>query len=320
MAVAHDGEANVTAAGTSASTITFSAKTTAGSDRIGILSIAIANAAVITSVTWNGSNMTQAVSAQNPTDNRYAVIYYIINPPTAASDIVVSTSAPTDYVGVVSSYSGAHQTTQDGDTSSASGTTTPATVDVTSASGEMVVDALYFIGAGTSPSVGADQTQNGNSNQGTWHGASSREAGAATTTMSWTLTSSTRWTIVGFSIRATASGSTTVTPTQGTITVNGRQASVNPFTNVRLSEVLINEAGSALASMTGMGLVIWYGGAPIGSPDLSYSAVTTGGAGTMSYSLATGSLVYNQAIFYVLTDGSASLSAWTCARVIPTYS
>lgn len=113
--------------------------------------------------------------------------------------------------------------------------------------------------------------------------------------------------------------STTATPTTGLLSIQGQQHSVNPFTNVRIREVFINEAGSPLANMTGMSLLIWYAGSPIGSPDLSYSAVTTDTNGTMSYSLATGSLVYNQPIFYLATDGHASLSAWTCARMTPTY-
>lgn len=117
----------------------------------------------------------------------------------------------------------------------------------------------------------------------------------------------------------TGGSSTTVTPGRGEVIVFGNQLSVNPFSNVRIREVMINEAGSPLANMANMKLVIWYGGVPSGAPDLSYSAVTTDANGTMSYSIATGSLAYNQAIFYALTDGSSSLSAWTCARMVPTY-
>jgi hypothetical protein len=130
-----------------------------------------------------------------------------------------------------------------------------------------------------------------------------------------TNTQATSWTGGNLS----AGSSTTVTPTTGALTINGRQGATNVFTNVRIREVFINEAGSPLANMTGMSLLVWYSGSPVGAPDLSYSAVTTDANGTMSYSLATGSLAYNQAIFYVATDGSSSLSAWTCARMTPTY-
>jgi hypothetical protein len=113
--------------------------------------------------------------------------------------------------------------------------------------------------------------------------------------------------------------STTVTPTTGGVTLEGRTPSANPFTNVRIRDTLINEAGSPVGSRTGIHLLVWYAGRPVGGPDLSYSAMTSDANGTISWSIATGSLAYNQHIFYVATDGGASLSQYTCARVIPSY-
>jgi hypothetical protein len=112
----------------------------------------------------------------------------------------------------------------------------------------------------------------------------------------------------------------TATPTTGAVTIAGNQPSINPFTNVRIREVLINEAGSPVANQTGIHLVVWYGSIPTGAPDLSYSNMTTDPNGTTSWSLATGTLVYNQRIFYVAHDGHASLSVYTCAQMMPTYS
>ena len=114
--------------------------------------------------------------------------------------------------------------------------------------------------------------------------------------------------------------STTVTPTTGSAIAAGRQPSANSFTNVRIREVLINEAGSPVGNQTGIHLVVWYGGAPAGVPDLSYSNMTTDANGTTSWSIATGSLLYNQGVFYVAHDGHASMSVYTCARMVPTYS
>jgi len=122
------------------------------------------------------------------------------------------------------------------------------------------------------------------------------------------------------SVVQTGGSSSTVTPTTGSVVAEGRAPSVNPFTNVRIREVLINAAGSPVANQTGIHLVVWYGGVPTGAPDLSYSSMTTDANGSTSWSLATGSLVYNQKIFYVAHDGHASLSAYTCAQMIPTYS
>ena len=117
----------------------------------------------------------------------------------------------------------------------------------------------------------------------------------------------------------TSGGSTTITPTTGSVTVNGRAASMNPFTTVTILEVLINEAGAPVTNRTGMHLMVWYAGVPGGAPDLSYSALTTDTNGTASWSLATGGLAYNQTIFYLAHDGGSSLSMYTCARMIPIY-
>ena len=117
------------------------------------------------------------------------------------------------------------------------------------------------------------------------------------------------------------SSETTVTPTTGLAVMSGGQASVNPFSNVRIRDTLINEAGSPVGNRTGIHLMVWYAGVPSGAPDLSYSSMTSDANGTISWSIATGSLVYNQNIFYVAHDGNASgsLSQYTCARMIPNY-
>lgn len=116
-------------------------------------------------------------------------------------------------------------------------------------------------------------------------------------------------------------GSTgTATPGVGLATVLGRQASLNNFTNVRYQEVLINGAGSPMSNRTGLRFSVWYSGQCSGAPDLSYSDMTTGPAGTASYSIATGSLVLGQKGFGVITDGGASLSSYTCGLLTFTYS
>lgn len=189
--VAHDGTANVTVAtGSAALSHTFTGKTTTGSDRYGVLSVAVSSPANTTGATWNGAAMTLLVSVTNGTDGRGAEIYGIANPPTGASDVVISGSGTFSIVGVARSYSGANST-QAGDTSTAEGTADPATVDCTNESNALIVDALYFLGAGTPPSVGADQTSIYNADQGLWFGTHSQQSTG--NTMSWTLTSPTRW-------------------------------------------------------------------------------------------------------------------------------
>lgn len=116
-----------------------------------------------------------------------------------------------------------------------------------------------------------------------------------------------------------ASGSTTLSPSQAALSLAGRQGTINNFTNVAIREVLINEANSPVANRTGMSLLIWYDGNPNGAPDVSYSALTTDANGTASWNIASGPLAFGDPIFYVATDGGASLSQYTCARMVPTY-
>ncbi len=118
---------------------------------------------------------------------------------------------------------------------------------------------------------------------------------------------------------AAGGGATTIAPTTAALSLLGRAVSMNSFTAVAIREVFVNEAGSPVTNRTGISLLIWYAGNPVGAPDLSYSALTTDADGTASWSIAIGGLVYNQPIFYVATDGGASLSQYTCARLIPTY-
>lgn len=127
--------------------------------------------------------------------------------------------------------------------------------------------------------------------------------------------------LVVLEILAAAGGGTeaTASPGVGSAVAQGRAPSVNPFTNIFIREVLINEAGSPVSNQSGLHLVVWYSGAPSGAPDLSYSNLTTDANGTASWNLATGGLVYNQGVFYVAHDGHSSMSVYTCARMIPTY-
>jgi hypothetical protein len=125
--------------------------------------------------------------------------------------------------------------------------------------------------------------------------------------------------VITFALKDAGAATATATPGVGAVTASGLAPTSNAFTNVRIREVLINEAGSPVANQTGIHLVVWYNGFPIGAPDLSYSNMTTDPTGTTSWSLATGTLIYNQRIFYVAHDGHASLSVYTCAQMQPTY-
>jgi hypothetical protein len=205
-------------------------------------------------------------------------------------------------------------------------TLTSGNIAATSAPAVLIASSVNLVGGG-GPSVGTGMTSRGVfidvGSGGIWRFADKALANTSSTAALFTADSdpSSTYATHGIVYGEAAGGgsSTTVTPAPAALTMNGRAPSANAFTNVRIREVLINEAGSPVGNRTGMSLLIWYGGSPVGAPDLSYSALTTDANGTTSWSIATGSLAYNQSIFYVATDGGASLSMYTCARMVPSY-
>lgn len=191
--MAHDGEANVGSAVGAVNTITLSSKTTAGANRVGVVSVGWNDeGTAISSITWNGVAMTLVASAQNTSTGMRASLYRIINPPTAASSVVITwAGAISGGYAVAHSYNGVNQTTPFSNTATAfaaAGQAGPATVNCTSATGQVVVDAIAFADFDSSTATaGAGQTDVGSGAGATfWFGGGSREAGAATVTMSWT--------------------------------------------------------------------------------------------------------------------------------------
>ncbi len=153
-----------------------------------------------TGVTYNAVGLTQLVNYSEAGDNAHVELWYLVAPATGANDIIFSQNGANDVVGGATSWTGVDQSTPFGPTATANGTASPATVDVTSASGEVVVDVVAARNAATL-TVGAGQTQRWNLGVGVIDGGGSTEPGAATVTMSWTLTGTFEWAIAGASLK-----------------------------------------------------------------------------------------------------------------------
>ena len=153
-----------------------------------------------TGVTYNGVGLALLVGHSEAGDNARVELWYLLAPATGTNDIVISQSGANDVVGGATSWTGVDQTSAFGPTAVANGTTSPATVDVTSASNEVVVDVVGTRNAATL-TVGAGQTQRWNLGVGVIDGGGSSEPGAATVTMSWTLSGTFEWAIAGVSLR-----------------------------------------------------------------------------------------------------------------------
>lgn len=203
-----DGSGVIEAAINDVSSYTSSAgaKTTSGSNRVGAVIVAGYMFGTSdpngTTVTWGGVSMDKVGEAHySGDDDLVAILYRILAPPTSGSTIAATFAGNLTGGVIVASYQDVDQSTPFGAVATANGNSGTASVNVSAAVGDLVIDALMFSNA---PTVGAGQTEVGNINQADKYAGHSYEAGAASVTMSWTATS-TFWAIVGVALKAVAS-------------------------------------------------------------------------------------------------------------------
>jgi hypothetical protein len=152
-------------------------------------------------VTWNGVSMTLLGSELAPDIFIKVSYWYLLNPDSGTHNVIVTDTQGTDAIAsCASSYSGVNLVTPHGTTATNTGTTTGPTVDVSSASGELVVDA---VGVRDTTLTACGQTQRGNVNDGGPNIAQgvAEAAGAGSVTMSWTAGAATAWGIIGVSLK-----------------------------------------------------------------------------------------------------------------------
>jgi signal peptidase I len=155
----------------------------------------------VTGVTYAGTPLT-SIGAQNDPDAATRVeLWYLVAPQTGSNSVVVTLSGETndDIVAGATSWRAVHQSTPLGTAVFASGESDTASVDVTSAAGEVVVDVV----ASDRETVSADggQTEHWSAQPNKLGGGGSSELGAASVTMSWTLGQSTFWAIGGVPLK-----------------------------------------------------------------------------------------------------------------------
>jgi hypothetical protein len=165
----------------------------AGANRILIVGIGFdPRGATVTGVTYGGQPLT-LIGGVSATSSRVE-LWRIVAPLTGTNNVVVTGTGAKEKIAGATSWTGVHQTTPLGTAAFATGTSITPTVNVTSATGDVVVDTVMAVDT-ASLTVGAGQTQRWNVALGDYMGGGSSEPGAATTTMSWTLSGSFTWSI-----------------------------------------------------------------------------------------------------------------------------
>jgi len=185
-------------------------------NRLLVVRVVVLSVGNISSVSSDVDGAFTLLQAFDGGDGTSVEIWYLKNPTAGAHTITVTADATNRRAGGGAvTYGNVDQTTPFGTPATASGTSTTPSVTVSSASGEIVLDIMVSKNSagGTTPTVDASQTQQFNFKTVTGLGmssrlncAGSREAGAASVSMDWTLSDSQGWGMIGVAIKETGGG------------------------------------------------------------------------------------------------------------------
>lgn len=229
-----------------------------GSDRLMLAGIAKNTAATIDAFTYNANALT-AISGADIGSSPSSALYYYIAPATGPHDLV------SDLAGAGGRHSiagvpmdGVDQTTPAENGTAATGTSSPATVDVTSATGNLVVDLLMWNHSGAGGTTTKDASQDIVIDRENYDGARSwgmsSEAGDTTVTMSWTGTqvSGSTWVLSAASIKAAAAASGDIAGTvAGTSSATGTMAGPAPMVGTAAgTSSASSDSGEPVAGIT----------------------------------------------------------------------
>lgn len=173
-------------------------------NRLLLVAVSISGVAqTVSSITFGSQSLTFLAAKTRSTSIRLE-FWYLKKPAAGTANITVNMSAGARCTFGAASWSGVHQIDTFGTVASASSYSSAISVDVTSESGEVVIDACGW-DEDKSATVGADQTERWN-RLGTPGGldvgcAGSNEDGAATVTMSWSLGGNASWATIGVPLK-----------------------------------------------------------------------------------------------------------------------
>lgn len=168
----------------------------------------------ITSATWNGLPLTPVLTASNSScGNQCKVALYILqNPPAATGDTSITFSGGYNDATVgTMSFNGVDPIATIGTPVPATGSGTPASVTVSSGSGEVVLDCLGSMAFGAPPTPASGQTTNWAhlDANGFTHAASGYVAGVPSTVAAWTINttgSAPPWAMIGVPLKPVGGG------------------------------------------------------------------------------------------------------------------
>lgn len=160
-------------------------------------------------------------------------MWELANPANEAATCTISLTPGTEEIDITYSLTewiNADQTTPVTNFTTAEGESTSASLTVTTAAGEVVIDMVQNTPAAGAPTVGADQTQQMNlaaPNSGYFQ-ASSIQDGGDGGVMEWAIGASARWSIIGASVKEAAAAGEEIEAEPGANTITGVDATLIP--------------------------------------------------------------------------------------------
>jgi hypothetical protein len=231
--------------------------TVSGSNRLLVVEVALSDGDAderVSSVTYAETSLTRLTEIVYSGDGPRVDVWYLVNPPTGANNVVVTQAGENEVAIGAISYTGVNQIIPIDGTTTAQGASASASISVTSETDDLVTDVMASVADGA-PSVGHGQTQRWNVEMGgsgatSQYGAGSTEAGASSVTMSWTLPESEEWVITGFNINAADA-------TAPTITIDVPTTSPPVYLKGGNWTVVFNTTGTANLTITAVNGTTW---------------------------------------------------------------
>lgn len=183
-------------------------------------------------VTWDSGGTNQAMTlitnlSDSTTSSHHVYLYGLVNPTSGNKTLSVSWTGTYDLDEQAVSWTGVDQTggaTSFPNATSNSGTSNSASVVITSATGDAVMDVIATGYSFALNSVSATQTFK-IAGAGSIESGGSRAAGASTVTQTGSIAGSDKWIVVGTDIKAASAA--TATPQAQVIINNNSQAIIN---------------------------------------------------------------------------------------------
>lgn len=175
-------------------TLTYALTVGTQDDRVLVVSVRMTGGMTVSSITYNGVNLSLIVGANN---TGRAEMWGLVNPDSGTHNIVITMSGSSIIISGASSYYGAAQEGQFAVFGSGVNLNTAPTLTLTTVLDDLMVDCLSGISGGSVTPAGGQNARWDDAEGTIFAQSSDKEATSTSTTISYTLGTSQRWIMLG---------------------------------------------------------------------------------------------------------------------------